>query len=72
MTEFQKGIFNLIRRSSLARAVIYTIGHIAIAMTCNNLITGAEWNLAAADAVVEPLINGAWYYLLDKMWMRYG
>jgi len=72
MTEFQKGIFNLIRRSSLARAIVYTIGHILIAMTCNNFITGAEWDLAAADAIIEPLINGVWFYALDKLWVRYA
>ena len=52
----------------MGRAVIYTLGHIIIAMTCNNLITGAAWELAAADAIVEPLINGVWYYVLDKVW----
>ncbi|MEK9717358.1 MAG: DUF2061 domain-containing protein [Pelagibacteraceae bacterium] len=48
--------------------MIYTLGHIVIAMTCNNLITGAPWNLAAIDALVEPMINGVWYYFLDKVW----
>lgn len=72
MTEFRIGIFNLIKKlvghSSLARAIIYTIGHILIAMTCNRLITGADLELAAVDALVEPLINGAWFYLLDKLY----
>lgn len=72
MTEFRIGIFNLIKKlvghSSLARAIIYTIGHIIIAMTCNRLITGADLELAAIDALVEPLINGAWFYLLDKLY----
>jgi len=72
MTEFKIGIFNLIKKlvghSSLARAIIYTIGHIIIAMTCNRLITGADLELAAIDALVEPLINGAWFYLLDKLY----
>ena len=72
MTEFQKGIFNIVKRSSLARAIVYTLGHVVIAMTCNNFITGAEWNLAAADAIVEPLINGGWYYFLDKIWSSYA
>ena len=39
-------------------AVIYTIGHILIAMTCNRLLTGAPLNLAAIDAIVEPVVNG--------------
>jgi len=71
MTEFRNGIYNTLQKligTSLGRAIIYTIGHIVIAMTCNNLITGAEWSLAAADAIVEPLINGVWYFLLDKLW----
>jgi uncharacterized membrane protein len=72
MTEFRVGIFTLIKRlvghSSLARAIIYTIGHVIIAMTCNRLITGAELELAAVDAVIEPIINGGWFYLLDKLY----
>ena len=72
MTEVDKGIFvtfkRLVLRSSLARAIIYTIGHIFIAMTCNHLITGAELSLAAADALIEPLINGVWFFALDKFW----
>ena len=73
MTEFKNGIFNLLKKlgtTSLGRAIVYTIGHIIIAMTCNRLITGAEWKLAGADAIVEPMINGLWYYLLDRLWTK--
>ena len=56
--------------TSFGRAIIYTIGHIVIAVTCNNLITGAELKLAALDALIEPLINGVWYFLLDKLWTK--
>lgn len=76
MTEFKVGIFNLLKKlighSSLTRAIIYTLGHIIIAMTCNRLITGADLELAAVDALVEPLINGVWFYLLDKMYTSYN
>jgi uncharacterized membrane protein len=74
MTEFRKGIFQTLREqivgTSVGRAVIYTIGHIVIAMTCNNLITGAELKLAVLDALIEPLINGVWYFFLDKLWTK--
>lgn len=70
MTEFKEGIFNLLKRliggSSLTLAIIYTLGHIIIAMICNNLITGASFELAAVDAVVEPIINGVWFFILHK------
>ena len=71
MKEFKQGIFETLKDlvgTSFGRAVIYTIGHVIIAMICNNFITGAAWELAAADAIIEPLINGVWYYALDRMW----
>jgi uncharacterized membrane protein len=72
MSEIEKGFFNafkkLLVRSSIGRAVIYTIGHIIIAATCNIIITGSTLQLAAIDAIIEPLINGVWYYFLDKFW----
>ena len=55
--------------TSLGRAMVYTIGHIVIAATCNWFITGADLFLASIDAIVEPLINGVWYYFLDRMWV---
>jgi len=75
MTEFKNGIFKLLKRlgtTSLGRAIVYTIGHIIIAMTSNRLITGADWSLAGIDAIVEPIINGGWYYLLDRLWSKNG
>ena len=51
---------------NLFLAVIYTIGHIFIAMTCNRIITGASLDMAVADAFIEPIINGFWFYLLHQ------
>ena len=71
MTEFKNGIYNTLRTlvgTSLGRAVVYTLGHILIAATCNWFITCADLLLASIDAIVEPLINGVWYYFLDRMW----
>jgi len=55
-------------KGTLLRTVIYTLGHIVIAMACNAFITGADWGLAAADALIEPCINGVWYFMLDSIW----
>ena len=54
----------VIKYDSLILAVIYTIGHILIAMTSNRIITGATLDMAAADAFIEPIINGFWFYFL--------
>jgi uncharacterized membrane protein len=76
MTEFKTGIFNLLKRliggSSVTLAITYTVGHIVIAMTCNRLITGAAFDLAAIDAIIEPCINGVWFYILHNAWRRYN
>lgn len=70
MIELRIGIYNLLKRiiggSSLLLAFVYTIGHILIAMICNTSITGAALELAALDAVIEPIINGVWFYVLHK------
>ena len=74
MTEFRIGIFKLLKRliggSSLTLAVTYTLGHIVIAMACNRIITGAALDLAAIDAIIEPCINGVWFYVLHNAWKK--
>jgi uncharacterized membrane protein len=55
-------------KGSILRAIIYTCGHIAIAMTCNKLITNASLELATLDAIIEPIINGFWFFFLDRAW----
>lgn len=47
---------------------VYTIGHVAIAVACIILITGATIEFALIDAFVEPLINAVWYYSLNQYW----
>jgi len=54
----------IFRYENFYLSIIYTIGHIFVAMTCNRIITGASLDMAAADAFVEPIINGFWFYLL--------
>ena len=58
--------------NSLVLAVVYTLGHILIAIVCVMVITGATWELATIDAIVEPLINGVWFYILHNAWKRYN
>ena len=51
---------------SVGLAVVYTIGHIFIAIACASYIFNAPLNLAAIDAFIEPIINGFWFYLLHQ------
>ena len=55
-------------KGSLLRTVIYTIGHFAIAITVLMLVADVSFYIALTDAIVEPLANSLWYFLLDKFW----
>ena len=74
MAEINKGILNAAasiysnNRGSIVRTVIYTIGHFVIAITVLMLIADVPFTVALTDAIVEPLANSVWYFLLDKFW----
>ena len=55
-------------KGSILRTVIYTIGHFAIAITVLMLIADVPFSIALTDAIVEPLANSVWYFILDKWW----
>ena len=66
----KKSIIN-INNITFFLAIIYTIGHIFIALICTRLLTGATLDLAVIDALVEPIINGFWFFILIKIFKRY-
>ena len=74
MTELTSGIFNSAKqiysnnRGSILRTIVYTIGHFIIAITVLMLIADVSFMIALTDAIVEPLANAVWYFLLDKFW----
>jgi uncharacterized membrane protein len=75
MTEFTHGIQGAIKKlmtgSSIVLAIIYTLGHIVIAMTVVTVMTGASLWEAGAVALIEPSINGVWFYFLHSTWKRF-
>ena len=56
---------------SLLLTIIYTTGHFIIAVMSVTLITGASIELATIDALVEPLINAVWFYVLHRIYSKY-
>ena len=70
MTEFTKSIVGIFKSNSLALALIYTLGHIFIAMTVVSTMTGASIWEAGAVALIEPAINGVWFYVLHTTWTK--
>ena len=55
-------------KGSILRTIIYTIGHFAIAIIVLMLVADVSFTIALTDAIVEPLANAVWYFLLDKFW----
>ena len=55
-------------KGSILRTVVYTIGHFAIAITVLILIADVSFMIALTDAIVEPIANSVWYFILDKWW----
>ena len=74
MTEFTSGIFQAANkvyennRGSILRTIVYTIGHFAIAITVLMLVADVSFMIALTDAIVEPIANSVWYFVLDKWW----
>ena len=74
MTELTHGIFTASKkiytnnRGSILRTIIYTIGHFLIAITVLMLVADVSFMIALTDAIVEPIANSVWYFLLDKYW----
>ena len=72
--EINKGIFNAAadiyknNRGSILRTLVYTIGHFIIAITVLMIVADVSFVIALTDAIVEPLVNSVWYFILDKFW----
>jgi len=74
MTELTSGIFNASKKiynsnkGSISRTIVYTIGHFLIAIIVLRAVADVSIEEAMTDAIVEPLANAIWYFVLDKFW----
>ena len=55
-------------RCSILRTIIYTIGHFLIAAGTILVLSDVPIIIAMTDAILEPLLNSIWYFILDKWW----
>ncbi len=55
-------------RGSILRTIIYTIGHFLIAAGTILVLSDVPVIIAMTDAILEPLLNSVWYFILDKWW----
>ena len=55
-------------KGSILRTIVYTLGHFIIAITVLMLVADVSFSVALTDAIVEPIANSIWYFILDKWW----
>ena len=53
---------------SVILSLIYTLGHVIIAGVTVYALTGSTLWEAGLVALVEPSINGLWFYTLHRLW----
>ena len=72
--ELTKGVFKTAEsifqnnKGSILRTIVYTVGHFIIAITVLIIVADVTFLIAMTDAIVEPLANAMWYFILDKWW----
>ena len=72
--ELTSGIFKAAQnifynnKGSILRTIVYTIGHFIIAISVLMLVADVSFIIALTDAIVEPIANSVWYFILDKWW----
>lgn len=73
--EFTHGFTTVVKniyvnnKGSLLRTLIYTIGHFMIAIAVLKAVADVTFKEAMTDAIVEPIANSVWYFILDKLWV---
>ena len=73
MTRLFEIIQNKTRMSdSFALALVYSVGHVLIAMTVVRVMTGASLWESGLVALIEPSINAVWLYVLHRAWVKFN
>lgn len=52
------------------RAAIFTTGHFLIDIFVISWITGATIQTATLASLVGPILNGFWFWLIDRWWSQ--
>ena len=56
---------------SFKLSIVYTIGHILIAANTVYVLTGANLWESGLVALIEPCLNGVWFYILHRVWRKF-
>lgn len=73
MTKIIEFVKNKTKMSdSLVLALVYSVGHVLIAMSVVRVMTGASLWESGLVALIEPSINALWLYVLHRSWVHFN
>ncbi len=52
------------------RTLVFTLGHFVIDTFVIATITGAPIEVAGLAGLVAPMVNGVWFWILDRWWSQ--
>lgn len=52
------------------RTLIFTTGHFFIDIVVISTVTGAPIGLAGLASIIGPIINGMWFWTIDRLWSQ--
>jgi len=52
------------------RTTVFTVGHFFIDFFVISIITGAGIGEATLASLLAPLLNGFWFWCLDRLWSQ--
>ena len=58
--------------NTLALTSIYTLGHFCIATFWASFIFNVSLSEDALDAIIEPILNGFWFFFLHSLWKKHN
>lgn len=63
-------LWEVSNRATTVRTAIFTVGHFFIDFFVISTVTGAGVGEATLASLLAPLLNGFWYWLLDRVWTQ--
>lgn len=64
-------LYEISTAATTVRAVIFTVGHYVIDVSTVLALTDATFHEASQVGVVAPLLNGLWFWVLDRAWTHW-
>lgn len=63
-----KQLIEVSTTATILRTLIFTGGHFLIDILVISSVTGAPLETATLASVLGPVLNGIWFFIIDRVW----